>query len=80
MTQVVSVLGALAILAAYAGNQFGRLRTTSLVYTVANAVGASILTVVAAVERQWGFLLLESVWMLVALAATARLVRGPAPA
>ena len=79
MIQLVSVLGALAILAAYAGNQFGRLRATSLAYTIANAVGAGVLTVVAAVERQWGFLLLEGVWMFVAVAATGRLLRGPAP-
>ena len=80
MIQVVSVLGALTILAAYSGNQFGHLRTTSLAYTVANAVGAAVLAVVAALEEQWGFLLLEGVWALVALTATARLLRGPTPA
>lgn len=61
------------ILVAYAGNQFGRLRTAGLAYSLANAVGAAVLTVVAAAERQWGFLLLESVWTLVSLVALARL-------
>lgn len=61
------------ILVAYAGNQFGRLRTAGLAYSLANAVGAAVLTVVAAAERQWGFLLLESVWTLVSLIALARL-------
>jgi hypothetical protein len=76
--QVVAILGAISILAAYAGNQYGRLRATSLRYTVANAVGAGILTVVAAIESQWGFLLLEGVWCLLAVVATTRLLRGPA--
>jgi hypothetical protein len=78
--QVVSILGALTILAAYAANQFGRLRATSLAYTVANTVGAGVLAVIAAVESQWGFLLLEGVWCILAAFATARLVRGPTAA
>jgi hypothetical protein len=78
--QVVSVLGAITILAAYAANQFGRLRATSRAYTVANVVGAAILTFVAAHEGQWGFLLLDGVWTLVGLAALARMLRSPAPA
>jgi hypothetical protein len=73
--QVVSILGAITILAAYAANQYGRLGTTTLVYTAANAVGAGILAVVAAVESQWGFLLLEGVWCVLAAVATARRLR-----
>jgi hypothetical protein len=76
--QIVAIVGALTILAAYAANQFGRLRPTSLVYALANAVGAGILTIVAAVESQWGFLLLEGVWSLIALVAAARIVRSVA--
>ena len=80
MIQVVSILGAITILAAYAANQYGRLRATSLAYTAANTVGAGILAVVAAVESQWGFLLLEGVWCILAAFATARIVRRPATA
>ena len=75
--QLVSVLGAITILAAYGANQFGRLRITSLAYVLANAVGAGILAAVALVEDQWGFLLLEGVWCLLACVA---LVRRPAAA
>jgi hypothetical protein len=67
--QLVSIVGALLILAAYAANQFRRLRTSSVSYSLINAVGAGILTVVAALEDQWGFLLLEGVWTLVSLIA-----------
>jgi hypothetical protein len=70
--QVFSLLGAVAILAAYAANQFGRFHTSNLSYSVANAVGAATLTVVALLEEQWGFLLLEGAWTLVSLAAIAR--------
>jgi hypothetical protein len=75
--QLVSVLGAITILIAYAANQFGRVRITSLGYVLANAVGAGILATVALVEDQWGFLLLEGVWCLLACVA---LVRRPAAA
>jgi hypothetical protein len=75
--QVVSLLGALLILVAYAANQFGRLRTAGFAYSVTNAVGAATLTVVAWVEEQWGFLLLEGVWTIVSMAALAQLARPP---
>jgi hypothetical protein len=40
---------------------------------VLNLIGAAILAVLAAHERQWGFLLLEASWALVAAATLARL-------
>ena len=75
MIQVISVAGAFIILAAYAANQFGWL-PTARAYSVLNAVGAAVLSAVAAVEEQWGFLLLEGVWTLVSVAALVRLARG----
>lgn len=80
MIQLVSVAGALTILAAYAANQFGRLRASGYAYTAANVVGAAILSYVALHEEQWGFLLLDGVWTLIGLAALARMLRGPATA
>ena len=65
MIQIVSIVGSLMILTAYAANQMGRWTATRLEYMVLNLVGAAVLAVVAAVEQQWGFLLLEAVWAVV---------------
>jgi hypothetical protein len=65
MDQAVQIAGALAILAAYALAQLGRLDQRSTSYLTLNLVGAAILTVLAWHERQWGFFLLEGVWTIV---------------
>ena len=65
MLQLVQVLGAIAILVAFAFAQFGVLDHRSYPYLVLNLVGAAVLAVLAYVERQWGFLLLEGVWAVV---------------
>ena len=67
MLQVVSVLGALAILGAFAANLFGWISPSNLWYSVANFLGSAVLTVVAVADRQLGFLLLEGTWALVSL-------------
>jgi hypothetical protein len=76
LVQLFSLLGALAILAAFAGSQFRWMSATGLGYLLLNTVGAGILTVTAWLERQWGFLLLESVWTLVSVYALVRLLRS----
>lgn len=65
MDQLVQIVGALLILAAFAAAQFGKLDVESLTYLWLNLVGALILAVLAWRERQWGFLLLEGVWAIV---------------
>jgi hypothetical protein len=77
--QLISVIGALLILLAFAANQFGRLDTSNLSYQVANFVGSAILTVVAVIEVQLGFILLEGTWALVSLWGTIRVLRGEGP-
>ena len=62
MAQVIQVVGALIILAAFAANQLGRLRTDSRLYLLLNLVGAVVLCFLAVVEGQVGFILLEGVW------------------
>jgi hypothetical protein len=79
MLQVVSVLGALAILAAYAANQFGLIGPSNLSYSAMNFVGSAVLAVIAAIEVQWGFILLEGVWAIVSLWAMIAVLRSGEP-
>jgi hypothetical protein len=70
--QLVSVLGSLLVLVAYVATQFGWLSTKSLAFAYANIVGSGILAMVAALEAQWGFLLLEGAWASVSLIAVVK--------
>jgi hypothetical protein len=63
--QLIQIVGALLILAAFAAVQFERMRPDSRFYLALNLVGSVILAVLAWVESQWGFLLLEGVWAIV---------------
>ena len=60
--QVVQFVGALLIVSAYVAFQQNRLRLDSVQFLGMNMLGAGILTLVAAVDRQLGFLLLEGMW------------------
>ena len=79
MDQVVQVAGALLILAAFAAAQFGRLDQHSRAYLWLNLLGSAILAVLAYVESQWGFLLLETVWAAVSLWSLVEVSRGHQP-
>jgi hypothetical protein len=74
--QLIQVLGALLILAAFAAQQMGRMRADSRTYLLLNLIGAGILAALAWREEQWGFLLLEGVWTIVSAWSLSRLARG----
>ena len=65
MDQLVQIFGSLLILVAFIAAQRGALSATSRSYLLSNLIGSTILTILAAHERQWGFLLLESCWAVV---------------
>lgn len=78
MAQVVQILGSLLVLAGFALAQWGYLDQKSLRYLVLNTVGSAVLAVDAAIERQWGFLLLEGVWAIVSAISLVGVFRAKA--
>jgi hypothetical protein len=77
MDQIVQILGSLLILTAFAAAQRGALRTDSRTYLTLNLVGSVVLSVLAAHERQWGFLLLEVCWAAVSAWSLAKVLHRP---
>jgi hypothetical protein len=77
--QVVQIVGALLILAGFAGLQLGKISAVSRTYLWLNLVGAIILAVLAFAEEQWGFLLLEGVWSLVSAWSLIQVLQGRPP-
>ena len=80
MVQLVQIIGSLLVLAGFALAQLGIVDQKSLRYLVLNVVGSTVLAVDAVVERQWGFLLLESVWAVVSAISLMAVLRGRNPA
>ena len=74
MEPLIEVVGALLILSAFVLAQLDRLPTASRSYLSLNLAGSGILAVVAAIDGDTGFLLLEGVWAAVSAYALARLL------
>jgi hypothetical protein len=70
--QLFSFAGALIILIAYAGHQFGKMSPRSISYNLLNAVGSAILGYVALFPFKLGFVILEFAWVLISLWAMTR--------
>jgi hypothetical protein len=78
MDQVVQLIGAILILAAFMLAQQRRLATDSVVYLALNAAGAALLAVVAVLDRDIGFTLLETTWAVVSTAGLIRCLKDGA--
>jgi hypothetical protein len=76
MSQVVQIVGALAILAAFVAAQLRVFDVRSWTYLWLNFLGALVLALVAWHEHLWGFLLLEGVWTVVSAWGLVTLARG----
>jgi hypothetical protein len=76
MEQLVQIVGALLILVAFAGAQAGRLEQRAISYLVLNLIGSAILAVLAGIESQYGFLMLEGVWAIVSAHSLAQEMRA----
>lgn len=74
MIQAIALVGSICILAAYAANQRGSIGPAHISYASLNLFGSGTLAIIAVIEEQWGFLLLEGVWALISLWAFGRLL------
>ena len=72
MDQVISAIGAAAILLAFWALQTGRMRSDQVVYQAINLLGAGLLATAAAMTESWSFVVLNVVWAAVALWALVR--------
>jgi hypothetical protein len=76
LEQLLEIAGAIMILAAFALAQFRGLDRHGYPFLLLNFVGAAMLTVLAAVHQQWGFLLVQAVWAIVAAWGIAGVFRA----
>jgi hypothetical protein len=82
MSELLQWTAAVVVLAAFALSQRGVWQVTSYPYLILNLIGGAGLSAAAALSHQWGFVLLEGVWAVVAgLGISARIraraARGP---
>lgn len=79
MDQIPQIVGAVLVLIGFGAAQRGSLSPHSMAYLLLNATGGGVLAIVALVERDWGFLLLEVVWTVVSLWGLVQVSRGGTP-
>jgi hypothetical protein len=72
MGLALQFLGALGILVPFALFQLGRMSQHGYVYLALNLVGSTVLTAVAYLDGQRGFVILQGVWSLAAAAGIGR--------
>lgn len=75
LMQVVSILGAVLVLAAYAGNQTERIPVDSYSYQLMNLFGAGALTLAAFETQQAGLIIVEGTWTLISVGGLVKVMR-----
>ncbi len=76
MEQALQLVGAVMILVAFIAAQRGVFAPQNVAYLVLNLVGSAILAVLALLDEDWGFLLLEGVWAIVSAWSLAQVLRS----
>lgn len=70
--QIFSLIGALLCLVAYVAHQFQWMDAKGVLYNMLNSFGSGILCYSAFHPIQAGFILMESIWLLVSLLAVIK--------
>ena len=74
MVQIASLIGAFLILAPFVGLSLKKMDANDLSYNALNFFGALILAVTATIDRNYGFILLETVWSFVGLVGLIKII------
>jgi hypothetical protein len=79
MSAYLQIAGALGVLSAFILVQRGIVRPTSYPSLMLNLAGSATLAVLALLDRQWGFLLLEGTWAVVSASGLIARMAGRSP-
>jgi NADH:ubiquinone oxidoreductase subunit 6 (subunit J) len=76
--QLISLIGAILILFAFAAVQMRRMESQSVSYQSLNLAGGVCLCIAAVASMQYGFILLEGSWAVLSAHGLLRIIRqGP---
>jgi NADH:ubiquinone oxidoreductase subunit 6 (subunit J) len=75
--QVISLIGAVLILSAFAAAQMRKLKHESVAYQALNFAGGVCLCIAAVAALQYGFILLEGSWAILSAHGLWRVIRQP---
>ena len=79
ISSIVQIFGTLLILAPFALAQVRVLGQHTWRYLLPNMIGSAILCILALLDAQWGFVLLEGAWAIVSLWGLGSLLRIKQP-
>lgn len=80
MDLALQFLGAVGILLPFVLFALGRLSQHGYAYLALNLIGSAILTAVAYLDGQWGFVIVQAVWTVAAACSIGRrAIPRPAP-
>ena len=77
--QAISLVGAALILAAFAAQQAGRLKSSDPAYLALNFIGSAVLAYFAIEAKSLGLSVLESAWAVISLWSLGKTLKTPSP-
>ena len=75
LMQVISIAGALLVLAAYGAHQIERLRYDTYTYQLLNLAGGAALLTAAITTQQAGLILMEGAWTIISFGGLVKVMR-----